>query len=89
MKLFFIFGVVLAMVSLFFGCSFFGHQSPRYVKLAANITEKTAEKLKEKKNLHLIGTGGGMMHDIQMMAMSFHFYRKFRGFRLRYHNANN
>ncbi len=76
MKLFFTCGVMLVIFSLLFGCSFFDHQSPRYVKLAANITEKTAGKLKEQKNLYLIGTGGGMMHDIQMMAMSFNFYQE-------------
>ncbi len=73
MKLFFTCGV---MFSLLFGCSSLGYQSPRYVKLAAEITEKTAQELKEKKNLYLVGTGGGMMNDIQMMAMSFHFYQE-------------
>ncbi len=72
MKLFFTCGVVLTIFFLLFGCSFFGHQSPRYVKLAASISEKTAEKLKEQKNLHLVGTGGKMMNDIQAVDMSFH-----------------
>jgi hypothetical protein len=76
MKLFFTCGVVLSTFFLLFGCSFFSHQSPRYVQLAANITEKTAERLKEQKNLHLIGTGGKMMDDIQAMDMSFHFYQE-------------
>ena len=73
MKLFFTCGM---MFSFLFGCASLGYQSPRYVKLAAEITEKTAQKLKGKKNLYLIGTGGGMMNDIQMMAMSFHFYQE-------------
>jgi hypothetical protein len=64
------------MACSFYSCSSLGYQSPRYVKLAHEITEKTAKKLKEQKKLYLIGTGGGMMHDIQMMAMSFHFYQE-------------
>ncbi|MGB7127854.1 MAG: hypothetical protein WBD50_02030 [Candidatus Rhabdochlamydia sp.] len=46
MKLIFTYGV---MFSFLFGCFSLGYQSPRYVKLAAEITEKTAQKLKEKK----------------------------------------
>jgi hypothetical protein len=73
MKLIFTCGV---MFSFLFGCSSLSYQSPRYVKLAAEITEKTAQKLKGKKNLYLVGTGGGMMNDIQAMHMSFHFYQE-------------
>ena len=64
------------MFSFLFGCSSFGYQSPRYVKLAHEITEKTAKKLKAQKNLYLVGTGGQMMDDIQMMAMSFDYYQE-------------
>ena len=64
------------MFSFLFGCSSFGYQSPRYVKLAHEITEKTAKKLKAQKNLYLVGTGGQMMDDIQMMAMSFYYYQE-------------
>jgi hypothetical protein len=59
-----------------FGCSSFGYQSPHYVKLAHEITEKTAKKLEEEKGLFLVGTGGQMMGDIQMMAMSFTYYQE-------------
>ncbi len=76
MKLFFNVGVILFMFSFLFGCSSFGYQSPRYVKLAHEITEKTAKELKAQKNLYLIGTGGQMMDDIQMMAMSFNYYQE-------------
>lgn len=64
------------MFSFLFGCSSFGYQSPRYVKLAHEITEKTAKELKAQKNLYLIGTGGQMMDDIKMMAMSFNYYQE-------------
>lgn len=70
MKLFFIIGIILLMFSFIFG-----YQSPRYVKLAHEITEKTAKKLKEQKGLSLAGTGGQMMNDIQMMMMGFNFYK--------------
>jgi hypothetical protein len=63
------------MFSFLFGCSCFGHQSPRYIKLAHEITGKTAKKLKEQKGLSLAGTGGQMMDDIQMMMMGFNFYK--------------
>lgn len=59
MKFIFSFWVMLFMFSFLFGCSSFVYQSPRYVKLAHEITEKTAKRLKEQKNLYLVGTGGG------------------------------
>lgn len=73
MKLIFTCGV---MFSFLFGCCSSWHSLPDYEKIADDITEKTAQKLKEQKNLYLVGTGGGMMNDIQMMAMSFHFYQE-------------
>ena len=77
MKIFFTCGVIVViMFSFLFGCSSFWHPLPDYEKIADDITEKTAQKLKEKKDLYLIGTGGGMMNDIQMMAMSFDYYQE-------------
>jgi hypothetical protein len=64
------------MFSFLFGCSSLGYQVPDYEKIADAITEKTAKKLKEQKNLCLIGTGGGMMHDIYGMDMSFNYYQE-------------
>jgi hypothetical protein len=58
-----------------FGCTSC-NSSPDYEKIADKITEKTAKKLKEQKNLCLVGTGGQMMDDIQMMAMSFNYYQE-------------
>ena len=75
MKLIINLGIMMCMLSFIFGCSSFGYQSPRYVKLAHEITEKTAKKLKEQKGLSLAGTGGQMMDDIQMMMMGFNFYK--------------
>jgi hypothetical protein len=76
MKLLFNVRVILFMFSLLFACSAFGYQSPRYVKLAHEITAQTAKELKAEKNLYLVGTGGQMMDDIQMMAMSFYYYHE-------------
>ena len=76
MKLIFNFGIILFVFSCICGCSFFGYQSQDYEKIANKITERTAKKLKAQKRLVLIGTGGQMMHDIQMMAMSFNFYQE-------------
>lgn len=76
MKLFFNIGIILCMFSLFFGYSSLGHQSPHYVKIASEITDKTGKELKKGKNLNLVGTGGGMMNDIQMMAMSFQYFQE-------------
>jgi len=72
-----IFKRLTIVITLFFifGCSL-GYQSPDYVQLAHKITKETAKKLKEEKNLYLIGTGGGMMGDIKMMAMSFNYYQE-------------
>lgn len=67
-------GIIFCVLSFVFGCSSFGYESPRYVKLAHEITEKTAKKLKAQKNLYLAGTGGQMMNDIQMMMMGFDLY---------------
>jgi hypothetical protein len=63
------------MFSFLFGCSSFS-LSPDYEKIADKITEKTAKKLKEQKGLFPAGTGGRMMDDIQMMAMSFDYYQE-------------
>ena len=68
-------GVILFTVSFLFCCYSFNASSD-YEKIADSITEKTAKELKVQKNLCLVGTGGQMMHDIQMMAMSFFYYQE-------------
>ena len=49
---------------------------PDYEKIADGITVKTAEKLEQEHGLILVGIGGQMMHDIQMMSMSFFLYHE-------------
>jgi hypothetical protein len=76
MKRFLNFSLVLFMFVSVFGCSFFRDQMPNYEKMADKTTGRTAEKLKKEKRLILIGIGGRMMDDIQMMAMSFNYYQE-------------
>ena len=76
MKYLYWYGIVLLMLVSVLGCTSFGDQMPDYEKIADKITDRTAAKLKEEKNLILIGTGGRMMDDIQMMAMSFNYYHE-------------
>lgn len=54
----------------------FKNQPVDYEKIANSITIQTAKKLETEKKLHLVGTGGGMMNDIKMMAMSFNYYHE-------------
>src|SRR5690348_9149685 len=76
MKRFLNFSLVLFMFVSVFGCSSFRDQIPDYERIADKITNRTAEKLKKEKKIILIGIGGRMMDDIQMMAMSFNYYQE-------------
>jgi len=49
---------------------------PEYEKIANRITHQVAAKLKKEKDLQPVGTGGGMMHDIYMMALSFDYEKE-------------
>jgi len=69
--------ILIIICAVFIYCNpYFNYESPKYVKMAHEITDNVAKKLKIEKDLHLIGTGGSMMNDIQMMAMSFEFYQQ-------------
>ena len=70
------FRIELITIIFILTCFSCGHRSPHYVKIAHEITNKTAKRLEKEKNLHLIGTGGGMMYDVEMMAMSFQYYQE-------------
>ncbi len=74
MKLLLHFVIAVFTFCFLYGC--LDYQSPRYVKIAHKITDETAATLLKEKKLYLVGTGGGMMHDIQMMAMSFDYYQE-------------
>ena len=76
MKVLFKLGIMMSIVFGFFCFSSCGYQVPEYEKIADAITAKTAKKLEKEKGLLLIGTGGQMMNDIQMMMMGFNFYQE-------------
>lgn len=61
MKLNFSFGLMMAILSSFFGCSSSAHLATDE-KIVNQITANTAKKLEEQKQLCLAGTGGG--HDV-------------------------
>jgi hypothetical protein len=44
-------------------------------KLADECLQKAAVQLKKEKDLYLCGTGGGMMDQIRMLALSFNYYK--------------
>jgi hypothetical protein len=67
---------IVIFIYVLSSCSSIEYQSPRYVQLAHKITDQTGKQLKKEKGLILVGTGGGMMNDIQMMAMSFFVYQE-------------
>lgn len=68
--------VLIALFYMCCACSPFGYKEPEYVKIADKITDEVAKKLKLEKELYLVGTGGGMMNHIRMMAMGFDFYEE-------------
>jgi hypothetical protein len=69
----YLFCLVVIALAIFTGCYL---SEPHYIKLADQITLKTAKELRKEDGLILVGTGGRMMHDIQMMAMSFDVYHE-------------
>lgn len=76
MKHFFNFSLTLLIIVLAFGCNSMTYKLSDDEKIVNQITQETAKKLKEKKNLVLIGTGGQMMYEIEMLAMSFNYYQE-------------
>ena len=76
MKHFLNFSVFLLIFFSIFSCDSMTYQLSDDEKIVNQITEETAKKLKEKKNLILVGTGGQMMHEIEMLAMSFDYYQE-------------
>jgi|GEM_PF-675653 hypothetical protein len=50
------------------------YEIPNYEKMADKITAQVARRIERETGLRLIGTGGGMMDHVRMMAMSFDQY---------------
>ncbi len=73
MKYIFRVALVLAILAV---CSACGLGVPPDERIADKITAKTAKKLRKEKDLCLIGTGAQMMYEIEMLAMSFNYYKE-------------
>lgn len=52
------------------------YQLGRDEQLANEITKKVALALRKEKDLYPCGSGGQMMHEIQMLALSFDYYKQ-------------
>ncbi len=76
MKRFFYVIINILICFLNFGFNPMQHELSDKEKIADRITANTAKKLKKEKNLLLIGTGGGMLYQIDMLAMSFCLYQE-------------
>jgi hypothetical protein len=68
-------GTVL-FIYVFSSCTPAKKQPLDYEQIADQITAETGRQLKIEKGLILVGIGGGMMNDIQMMAMGFDLYHE-------------
>ncbi len=51
------------------------YSEPIYCEMADNITAQTAKILTKRHQLDVIGTGGGCMDHVNMLALSFLIYR--------------
>ena len=76
MKTLYTCGVIAIATLTLLKNSYGGYQEPDYEKIADQITKRTAKKLEQQNKLCLIGIGGQMMNDIQLMRMCFHLYRE-------------
>ena len=63
--------IILNLTLLMMSFKYDYKNEPKYVHLADNIINKTANELKKEKRLHLIGHGGSMMYDVKKLGISF------------------
>ena len=77
--------VVCALCVLLSSCDFFDDDDVNknshvrdedYEHIARRVERGFIQKMKTERKLHCIGTGGGMMSNIQMMATSFQFFHE-------------
>lgn len=50
------------------------YKEPKYIKMADKINYKTIKNLKNIKELDLIGYGGSMMHNVEIVSLHFYYY---------------
>ena len=64
--------ILFLLIFFISSCGFYAPS--RKEKIADAITAKVAKKIQEETGLVLIGTGGGMVHQIRKLSMSFQSY---------------
>ena len=67
--------VIPAFLLIFALIYFLFFREVHHSKFAHKITIQTGQKLRDEKELYLIGTGGQMMDDIKMMYMGFQYFK--------------
>lgn len=60
----------LALILTYIG-SFLFPSTSKYERISDEIVAETSKEIISSHNLFLIGTGGAMMHDVEMLAISF------------------
>jgi hypothetical protein len=68
-RLIFLFSIII-LAALCFMCLFM-NKTPDREKIADKITAITAKEIDKKLGLKCIGTGGGMMYDVESLFMAF------------------
>jgi hypothetical protein len=67
---------LLTIIILFSGCAQTRPQRINYdEELADECLKKADDHLKKERGLYLCGTGGGMMNQIRMLALSFNYHK--------------
>ena len=49
---------------------------PSYIEMIGHVNSQTSKEVKKELNLVAIGTGGALMYDVKMSALSFKCYRE-------------
>ncbi len=66
---------ILLLITFSFSCNKSNYRPSSKELLADEILKNSAIKLRKEKDLRLIGTGGGMMNEVRMLALSFNYYK--------------
>ena len=68
--------ILLIVISFFqFSCTQNNLEYTPKSQLANEISNRVALQLKKERDLYPCGFGGGMMHQIRMLALSFNYYK--------------
>ena len=61
---------------LFFGLIFNNEKTPHYIPIINKITNRYIDEIPKKYELKILGTGGGMMHDVKEVCIHFESHQK-------------